>query len=77
MIGELLKLERQKAGISQKELAIRSKVSFVSVNRIERGQSPRISIVTKLFEALNKKLIFSVDELQQVNELPEVVTTGA
>jgi transcriptional regulator with XRE-family HTH domain len=63
MIGELLKLERLAAGISQKALSQKSGISYVAINRIENGQPPRVSIVTKLFEALGKKLIFSTKPL--------------
>ena len=55
-IAQQLKQFRKEQNISQKELAHRSKISFVTINRIEGGSSPRISVVTKIFEALNKRI---------------------
>lgn len=74
MIGELLKLERIAAGISQKALAEKSGISYVAVNRIENGQPPRVSIATKLFEALGKKLIFSTKPIADVPEVKSETT---
>lgn len=63
-IGQQLKEFRKEANISQKELAYRSKISFVTINRIEGGSSPRISVVTKIFEALNKKIDYVITDIQ-------------
>jgi len=63
-IGQQLKEIRKEANISQKELAHRSKISFVTINRIEGGSSPRISVVTKIFEALNKKIDYVITDIQ-------------
>jgi transcriptional regulator with XRE-family HTH domain len=52
MIGQLLKEERNKAGLTQKQLAEKSGISFVAINRIEKGNLPRVSVATKLFNAL-------------------------
>ena len=54
---------RKQANISQKELAHRSKISFVTINRIEGGSSPRISVVSKIFEALNKKIDYVITDI--------------
>ena len=54
---------RKEANISQKELAHRSKISFVTINRIEGGSSPRISVITKIFEALNKKIDYVITDI--------------
>lgn len=55
---------RKQANISQKELAHRSKISFVTINRIEGGSSPRISVVSKIFEALNKKIDYVITDIE-------------
>lgn len=59
MIGQLLKEERNKAGLTQKQLADKSGVSFVAINRIERGFLPRLSIAIKLFSAMGLDLKIS------------------
>lgn len=61
MIGQLLKEERHKAGLTQKQLADRSGVSFVAINRIEKGLTPRLSIAIKIFGALGLDLKFAVE----------------
>lgn len=63
MIGNLLKQERNNANLTQKQLAEKSKISFVSINRIERGSNPRLSVAMQLFEALGKKLEFTIAEV--------------
>jgi hypothetical protein len=62
---------RKEANISQKELANRSKISFVTINRIEGGSSPRISVITKIFGALNKKIDYVITD----NKVTEVDST--
>ena len=58
MIHELLKTERQKQNLTQKQLADKAGVSFVSINRIEKGNLPRVSVINKIFDALGKKINF-------------------
>ena len=67
MIHELLKTERQKQGLTQKELAEKSGVSFVSINRIERGNLPRVSVINKIFNALGKNLNYIVSDINAIN----------
>jgi len=62
MIGQLLKENRQKKNLTQKELGEKAKISFVAVNRIERGAMPRLSIATRLFEAMDLDLVISVKD---------------
>jgi transcriptional regulator with XRE-family HTH domain len=62
MIGQLLKEERNKAGLTQKQLAEKSGISFVAINRIEKGNLPRVSVATKLFNALGLDLKFAVEQ---------------
>jgi transcriptional regulator with XRE-family HTH domain len=61
-IAEQLTTIRKEQKISQKELAFRSKISFVTINRIEGGSSPRISVITKIFEALGKKIDYLITD---------------
>jgi transcriptional regulator with XRE-family HTH domain len=72
-IANQLKQFRKEKNISQKELAHRSKISFVTINRIEGGSSPRISVITKIFEALGKKIDYVITDIQnedlQVTEI--------
>lgn len=62
MIGELLKIERIKAKMTQEEIAekIGTKKSYIS--RIERGKSDiQLSTLFKIFEqGIGKKLILKV-----------------
>jgi transcriptional regulator with XRE-family HTH domain len=62
MIGALLKENRQKRNLTQKQLGEKAKISFVAVNRIERGAMPRLSIATTLFDAMDLDLIINAKE---------------
>jgi transcriptional regulator with XRE-family HTH domain len=62
MIGALLKENRQRRNLTQKELGEKAKISFVAVNRIERGAMPRLSIATRLFQAMDLDLVISVKD---------------
>ena len=62
MIGELLKAERQKLNLTQKQLAEKSGISFVSISRFENGTQPRLSIITKIFDAMGKRLQIEVKD---------------
>jgi transcriptional regulator with XRE-family HTH domain len=62
MIGELLKAERQKQNLTQKQLAEKSGISFVSISRFENGTQPRLSIITKIFDAMGKRLQIEVKD---------------
>lgn len=67
---------RKEANISQKELAHRSKISFVTINRIEGGSYPRISVITKIFEALNKKIDYVITDIHNEDlQVTEVNTS--
>ena len=62
MIGEQLKTERQKLNLTQKQLAEKSGISFVSISRFENGTQPRLSIITKIFDAMGKTLQIEVKD---------------
>lgn len=62
MIGQLLKENRIKLNLTQKQLAEKSGISYVSINRIENGKNPRLSVVSKLFEAMGKTLQIKTEE---------------
>lgn len=62
MIGQLLKENRTKLNLTQKQLAEKSGISYVSINRIENGKNPRLSVVSKLFEAMGKTLQIKAEE---------------
>lgn len=61
MLNELLKSERKSCNLTQKELAEKSGISFVTINRIEGGSNPRISVLNKLFSAMGKELVISLN----------------
>ena len=60
MIEEILKTERKAANLTQKQLAEKSGISFVTINRIEGGSNPRVSVLNKIFAALGKELTFTL-----------------
>ena len=52
--GQKLRALREKAGLSQEELAHRSKFSFMTIRRFETGKiTPRIEDISRLAQALN------------------------
>ena len=63
MLNELLKQERKASNLTQKGLAEKSGISFVTINRIEGGSNPRISVLNKLFEAMGKQLVISINNV--------------
>jgi len=70
MIGDLLKTERKKAGLSQKALGEKAGISYVAINRIENGTFPRLSIATRLFGAMGRKLIFTLEDADEIVTAP-------
>ena len=63
MIGQLLKENSIKLNLTQKQLAEKSGISYVSINRIENGKNPRLSVISKLFEAMGKTLQITTEEV--------------
>lgn len=72
MIGEQLKTERQKLNLTQKQLAEKSGISFVSINRIENGSNPRLSVIKKIFDAMDKNLTIIIEDKE--NPIFDVVS---
>lgn len=66
MIGQLLKKTRQEQGLTQKQLADKCGISFVSINRIENGNPPRLSVITKIFSAMGKEVSINITDTTQV-----------
>lgn len=66
MIGELLRKTRQEQNLTQKQLAEKSGISFVSINRIENGNPPRLSVITKIFSAMGKEVSIKITDSTQV-----------
>ena len=66
MIGQLLKQERLNNNLTQKQLAEKSGISYVSINRIENGKNTRFSVVDKLFTALGKKVNINLNAVDKV-----------
>ena len=50
MIGELLKKTRQEQSLTQKQLAAKSGISFVSINRIENGNHQDYPLLRRFFQ---------------------------
>jgi transcriptional regulator with XRE-family HTH domain len=63
MLNELLREERKASNLTQKQLAEKSGISFVTINRIEGGSNPRISVLNKLFSAMGKQLVISINNV--------------
>ncbi len=54
---------RYKRGITQRDLAIKAKVNFVTIARIESGVfNPRLSTLRALAKALKVKVVDLIDE---------------
>jgi len=66
MIGQLLKEERIKLNLTQKQLAQKSGISYVSINRIENGKNPRLSVIQKLFGAMDKAVVYQIENTTDV-----------
>jgi len=66
MIGQLLKEERTKLNLTQKQLAQKSGISYVSINRIENGKNPRLSVIQKLFGAMDKAVVYQIENTTDV-----------
>jgi transcriptional regulator with XRE-family HTH domain len=67
MIGELLRKTRQEQSLTQKQLAAKSGISFVSINRIENGNPPRLSVVEKIFSAMGKRITINLSENTEIH----------
>lgn len=52
-IGSLLTEEREKAGLTQRDLVARSGIPKTTIHDIEHGKEPRITTLLKLAEALD------------------------
>lgn len=53
-LGQRIKIERMKAGITQNDLANTSNISVAALSKIERGEVyPTIDTVAKIANALN------------------------
>lgn len=70
MIAELLRAKRLENKLTQKQLAEKAKVSFVCINRIEKGQLPRLTIVEKLFTAMGYKITLIAEPNVKQEEIP-------
>ncbi|MEY4334561.1 MAG: Helix-turn-helix domain [Bacteroidota bacterium] len=66
MIGELLRKTRQEQNLTQKQLAEKSGISFVSINRIENGNPPRLSVIEKIFSAMGKRVTINLTDNTEV-----------
>ena len=63
--GEFVRRERLKRGLSQKELAERAKVSYVSVSRIERSETGTVGMKKSLIAGLADGLGLPVEVLKK------------
>lgn len=56
--GELVRQARERHGLTQKQLAIRSRTSQAAISRIERGLvSPTVETLEKLLAMVNEELV--------------------
>lgn len=70
-IGEQLKEAREKQGISQKVMMIRTGIAQKTISRIENGvDNTKMSTIIKMAEALDMKIVMVSNEryLQLANE---------
>lgn len=60
-IGVMLRMAREEAGISQKELAMRLKTKKSAISRIENhAEDIRLSTLEKVAEAIGKRLTLKI-----------------
>ena len=53
LLGEAVRAERKKAGVSQEKLAEKASLSTVFISRVERGkESPTVDSLVKIARAL-------------------------
>lgn len=69
-VGQKLREERKKAGISLQKLSLKSGVSAGTIHKIETGKLiPSIAIFLKIVKSLNKKASFFLDDKNEVGEI--------
>jgi len=68
-IGTQLKETRKSLNLTQKQLQEKSKISFVTINRIEGGSNPRLNVINKLFNAMGKNVKLQVTDQTTDNVL--------
>ena len=63
-LGERIRLERKRYGMTQKELADRSHISKTAMNDLEQGRTrdPSLSVATRIARALGLSLDHLVQE---------------
>lgn len=67
-LGEMIRTERLKHGLTQKELAELAKVNFTTINRIERsGTSPK-AMRSSVLEGLSKALHVPSEILKKMSK---------
>lgn len=65
-IGELLKLSRESAGLTQAQLGERVGVQAAQISKIERGRNLTISTIVRVLKALGLSAEFSITGLKPV-----------
>ena len=68
-IGTQLKETRKALNLTQKQLQDKSKISFVTINRIEGGSNPRLNVINKLFNAMGKNVSIQLTDQNEANVL--------
>ena len=57
LLGEAIRAERKKAGVSQEKLAEKASLSTVFISRVERGkESPSVDSLVKIARALGVRV---------------------
>lgn len=73
-LGEYLKQAREDAGLSLRDVATRSGVSFAHIRRLEQGErKPTVEVLQKVAEALSLNLdeVLSASGVKITQTLPE------
>jgi transcriptional regulator with XRE-family HTH domain len=68
-IGTQLKETRKSLNLTQKQLQEKSKISFVTINRIEGGSNPRLNVLNKLFNSMGKQVNLTLTDQNEANVL--------
>ena len=68
--GELLRAARERHGLTQKQLAIRSRTSQAAISRIERGLvSPSVETLERLLAMVNEELVLDARPIDWGHDL--------
>lgn len=67
-VKKLVISERDKVGMTQKELSGITKISQANISRIESGQMPSLRTLKKIADAVGKRLVIRFEDFEEVDD---------